>query len=55
MAIALHQAGAASVSIMTLARILGAEHGPNAAFMRSDRWLRAFDYRICPWTGAACP
>lgn len=55
LAIALHQAGAASVSILTLARVLGAEYEPNADFLRSDYWKRPFDYTICPWTGGSCP
>lgn len=54
-AIALHQAGAASVSILTVARVLGPEYGPNADFLRSEHWKRDFAYTLCPWTGGDCP
>lgn len=54
-AVALRTAGAATVSILTLARVLGPEFGPNSDFMRSGYWQRDFDYTVCPWTGSGCP
>lgn len=48
-------AGASQVSILTAGRVLGPDFPPNAAYMRSDRWKQDFDFRICPWTGGACP
>ncbi|PFG43356.1 hypothetical protein ATJ88_2042 [Isoptericola jiangsuensis] len=54
-AVALKQAGARSVSILTVARVLGPEYSPNAEFLRSEHARRDFDYRVCPWTGADCP
>lgn len=54
-AVALRQAGAASVSILTVARVLEPTYRTTEAFLRSDSWGRPFDYAICPWTGGDCP
>lgn len=54
-AASLRNAGAGSVSILTVARVLNPTFGPNPPFIRK-RLLRAdFDPLVCPWTGAACP
>lgn len=54
-AAALRDAGAASVSILTVARVLEPSYPTTAEFLKSDYWKRDFDYRICPWTGGDCP
>jgi hypothetical protein len=54
-AAALKQAGGASVSILTIARVLDPEYPVTAAFLRSRLASADFDYTLCPWTGGACP
>lgn len=54
-AAALKLAGAASVSVLTIARILGPDYPPNAAFIRERLASADFNYVLCPWTGGACP
>ncbi len=53
-AAALKLAGVDQVSVLTVARILDSNWGPNPAFIR-DRLDSPFDWRRCPWTGAECP
>lgn len=54
-AIAVRRAGAGSVSILALARVLNPGFGPTSAFLRSSWARQDFDYRICPWTNGQCP
>lgn len=54
-AIAVREAGASSVSILALARILRPGFPTTAQFLRQGRLARDFDYTVCPWTGGACP
>lgn len=51
---ALKSAGVASVSILTVARVLSPNWSPNVEFLRT-RLRDEFDPRVCPWTGGACP
>lgn len=50
----LRKAGAATVSVLVVARWLNPEFGENAAFFR-DRLTSDYDPSICPWTGGGCP
>lgn len=50
----LREAGAATVSVLVVARWLNPEFGENADFIR-DRLKSDYDPSICPWTGGACP
>lgn len=54
-AIAVREAGASSVSILALARILHPGFQTTAQFLRDGNLARDFDYTVCPWTGGACP
>jgi hypothetical protein len=54
-AVALKTAGAQSVSILNVARILDLEFSPSDAFVKSADFARDFDYTTCPWTGGPCP
>ena len=54
-AAALRKAGAASVSIMTVARVLDPTFGANKDFIRRRLLKTDFDPSVCPWTGGACP
>jgi hypothetical protein len=55
-AVTLRRAGAAHVSILTVARWLKPAFPATTAFLR-DRYpaLPPFDAGMCPWTGATCP
>lgn len=52
--LALRAAGAASVSVLTIARWLDAGYGDNKRFIREKLHLD-YDPSICPWTGSNCP
>jgi hypothetical protein len=54
-ALTLRNAGAAHVSLLTVARWLDPSFGNTDSFIRSK--LQSPDYRpeICPWTGGSCP
>lgn len=54
-AAAVRRAGAGTVSIMTVARVLDPTFGPNPEFIRRRLIKSDFDPYICPWTGADCP
>lgn len=54
-AMALKQAGAAQVSILTVGRWLNPKHERSQAIYQRDIAPRRFDPDICPWTGADCP
>lgn len=54
-AAAVRNAGAASVSILAIARVLDPTWGPTAEFLRQGKLTAYFDYTICPWTGESCP
>lgn len=54
-AIAARQAGAESVSILAIARILRPDFTTTAEFLKQGRLADDFDPWICPWTGADCP
>lgn len=54
-AVALRAAGAASISILTVARVLEPSYPPTSEFLTSEYWNGGFDYRVCPWTGSDCP
>ncbi len=54
-AAALKRAGAASVSILTVARVLDPDFGPNPEFIRRRLARVDFDPKRCPWTGSDCP
>lgn len=51
---ALKRAGAATVSILVIARILSPAWRPNAEFVK-NRLVADFDPQWCPWTGGDCP
>jgi hypothetical protein len=54
--LSLRRAGAAPVSILTMARWLNPKPGePAGAFIRDRLVSHDFDPLQCPWTGAACP
>lgn len=54
-AAAVRAAGAESVSILAVARVLDASWPPTAAFLQQG-WLEEdYDPTICPWTGSTCP
>lgn len=52
---ALIAAGAGQVSVLTVARVIDREYGPNQKFI--NKWLTPprFDWQRCPWTGVECP
>lgn len=54
-AIAVREAGAQSVSILAIARVLKPDFHTTADFLRAGRLTSDFDPTICPWTGATCP
>ncbi|WP_043738369.1 hypothetical protein [Nocardia asiatica] len=49
------QAGAQQVSMLTLSRVLDSQDKIHGPFVRDYLSQRAFDSRVCPWTGAGCP
>lgn len=53
-ALALRAAGAASVSVLVVARWVNEGFADNATFLRGISG-RDYDPRICPWTGGVCP
>ena len=53
-ALTLHAAGAAEVSVLTVARWLEPSFGNTASFI-SDRLTADFDAGLCPWTAGECP
>lgn len=53
-AVALHQAGAAQVSVLTVARWVEPNFANNKRFI-SDRLASDFDPSVCPWTAGSCP
>lgn len=55
LAIALHDAGVAHVSILSVARVLSPEWTPNPPFIRTVLPGLAYDWRTCPWTRGECP
>lgn len=52
---ALRRAGAASVSILTVARVVDPNFGPNPGFIRARLLGADYDPARCPWTGGDCP
>ena len=52
--LALRAAGAASVSVLIVARWLDAAFGDNKRFIREELRID-YDPSICPWTGSGCP
>ncbi len=52
---AVRNAGAASVSILAVARILDPSWSTTTDFLRQGRLAQDFGYKVCPWTGSACP
>jgi hypothetical protein len=54
-AVAVRNAGAASVSILAIARVLDPTWGQTAEFLHQGKLAADFDYTICPWTGSECP
>lgn len=52
-AAAMKSAGFAQVSVLTAARVMNPDYGPNAEFL--SRSLTGFEWRRCPWTGGPCP
>lgn len=55
MAAALRQAGAGSVSVLTVARVMRPDHDPNPTFIKERLLKSEYDPWRCPWTGGACP
>jgi predicted amidophosphoribosyltransferase len=55
LAVTLKQAGVSQVSILSVARVLSPNWGPNTAFFRDVLPSLPYDWTICPWTRAACP
>jgi predicted amidophosphoribosyltransferase len=53
-AIALHRAGARTVSLLVVARWIKEDYGDNADFLRKLSG-RDYDPAVCPWTGGSCP
>jgi hypothetical protein len=52
-ALALRDAGAGIVSVLTVARWINPDYGPSAHFMRT--LSKDFDPAVCPWTAGDCP
>jgi hypothetical protein len=50
---AMKRAGFRQVSVLTAARVMNPEFGPNGDFI--DKSLGGYNWRRCPWTGGACP
>lgn len=50
---ALKLAGASEVSVLTVARVLDGQFGPNPEFIQREL-IRPFDADLCPWTGEPC-
>lgn len=55
LAVALKQAGAGQVSILTVARVLSAEWNHNRLFIGTILPTLPYDWTTCPWTGRECP
>lgn len=55
LAVALKTAGVGQVSIISLARVLSPDWEPNKAFIKSVLPRLPYDWKVCPWTGGACP
>lgn len=55
LAVRLKQAGAAQVSILTIARVLSPRWEPNTRFLREALPSLPYDWTICPWTRGNCP
>lgn len=54
-AVAVRNAGATSVSILAVARVLDPAWPQTAEFLQHGRLAADFDYTVCPWTGSSCP
>ena len=55
LAVTLKQAGVSQVSILSVARVLSPRWDPNKPFLRDVLPALPYDWKICPWTRAACP
>ena len=51
----LKQAGVETVSILSVARVLSPNWEPNKTFLRDVLATLPYDWKVCPWTLAACP
>ncbi len=55
LAVTLKQAGVETVSILSVARVLSPNWEPNKTFLRDVLATLPYDWKVCPWTLAACP
>lgn len=55
LAVTLKQAGVSRISILSVARILSPQWGPNGPFLGNVLRSLPYDWTICPWTLGACP
>jgi hypothetical protein len=52
---ALKEAGADQVSILTIARVLAKDWGPNKRFLKEVLPSTPYNWKVCPWTRGHCP
>lgn len=55
LAATLKQAGVTQVSVLSVARVLSPQWGPNKPFLKDTLSTLPYDWKLCPWTRGTCP